>query len=58
MPVNILPDFPNQLTDQHVDTICLVSGDVADIHIEARSPVRVFIYKLVSEDPLITVGKS
>lgn len=52
------PEFPNSKIDDPVDFIDLVPGDVATIRIEAKSFVRIFIYKAVSVDPVINVERN
>lgn len=55
--VQLLPHWPSDLVDEFVDFIGLVPGDVATIRIEAKSFVRVFVYKAKSESPVIEVNK-
>lgn len=52
----LLPHWPNDQVDEFVDFVGLVPGDVATIRIQAKSFVRVFIYKAVSESPVVEVS--
>ena len=49
--IELLPHWPSEHVDDFVDFIGLVPGDVATIRIEAKSFVRVFVYKSKSETP-------
>lgn len=51
-------EWPNEHFDEFVDFIGLVPGDVATIRIEAKSFVRVFVYKSKSEAPVVTFEKN
>ena len=64
-PINIVcmeqnisfdPHWPSEHVDDFVKYIGLVPGDVATIRIGAKSFVRVFIYKMKSDDPEVTIS--
>lgn len=54
----VKPEFPDPKIDCPVDFIGLVPGDVATIRIEAKSFCRVFVYKVISDDPGIKVERN
>lgn len=51
------PQWPSERVDEFVKFIGLVPGDVATIRIDAKSFVRVFIYKVKSDDPEVQFSK-
>lgn len=55
--IDLVPHWPSEHVDDFVDFIGLVPGDVATIRIEAKSFVRVFVYKAKSELPEISISK-
>lgn len=57
MSKSLVPHWPSDHVDEFVEFIGLVPGDVATIRIEAKSLIRIFIYKTKSEDPEVTVSK-